>query len=171
MKILLSPHFDDETLFAAHLCLREHPLVMFCFDGAPRHGDVQTRMREAEAATRLLGCDMIALHSTPDTLADNLAGYEPSHVWAPLPEEGGNSDHNAVGETARELWPERTTFYTTYTDAGRTIAGERVEPLPGWETLKRRAMSCYASQYALRATRPHFERGLDEYEIAEVCVG
>jgi LmbE family N-acetylglucosaminyl deacetylase len=171
VKILLSPHFDDEVLFASYVLLREHPWVVFCLDGAPRHGDVQTRMREAHAAARLLGCDMIALHSTPDTLADDLADYQPSHVWAPLPEEDGNSDHNIVGETARGLWPDRTTFYTTYTEAGRTMAGERVEPLPGWETLKRRAMSCYESQYALPAMRPHFRRGLDEYEVTEVRVG
>lgn len=171
MKILLAPHPDDETLFAAMICLREHPWVVFCFDGAPRHGNAQTRMREADAAMRLLGCDMIALHSTPDALAGDLAQLDPSHVWAPLPEEGGNSDHNIVGETARDLWPDRTTFYTTYTDAGRSKTGERVEPLPGWETLKRRAMSCYESQYALPAMRPHFQRGLDEYEVTEVRVG
>ena len=165
MKILLSPHFDDETLFAAFICLREHPWVVFCFDGAPRHGDVQTRMREADAAMRLLGCDMTALHSTPGHLAGQLAEYVPTHVWAPLPEDGGNSDHNIVGETARDLWPDRTTFYSTYTDTGRTVTGVKVEPLGGWETLKRRAMSCYESQYALSAMRPHFQRGLDEYEV------
>ena len=171
MKILLAPHADDETLFAAMICLREHPWVMFCFDGAPRHGDRETRMREADAATRLLGCDLIALSTDHDHLRDALTGYEPSHVWAPLPEDGGNSDHNIVGETARDLWPDRTTFYTTYTDAGRSTEGVRVEPLPGWETLKRRAMSCYESQYSLPAMRPHFQRGLDEYEVTEVCVG
>lgn len=165
MKILLAPHCDDETLFAAYICLREHPWVVFCFDGAARHGCSEIRTREADAATRLLGCDMIALHSTPSTLRADLAGYEPSHVWAPLPEQDGNSDHNAVGEIARDLWPDRTTFYTTYTPAGRTVAGVRIEPLPGWETLKRRAMSCYESQYALPGVRPHFQRGLDEYEV------
>lgn len=151
--------------------MREHPLIVFCFDGASRHGDRDTRLREADAATRLLGCDRLVLSTTRDRLTNALSAFEPSHVWAPLPEPGGNTDHNTVGNTAVALWPDRTSFFSTYTDAGRSTTGVRVEPLPGWETLKRRAMSCYESQYSLPACRPHFERGLDEFEVVRSEVG
>ncbi len=43
-KILLTPHADDETLFAAYTLLREKPLVVLCFTGAPRHGAYDVRL-------------------------------------------------------------------------------------------------------------------------------
>lgn len=165
MKLLLAPHFDDETLFSAFVCLRERPLVLFCFDGAPRHGSFDVRRGEAQEATRILGCEALALRETPETLEERLSVFDASHVWAPLPEEGGNSDHNLVGEIAGRLWPGRVTFYATYTESGRTTIGAPVPADPDWVALKREALACYQSQSANPATKSHFERGLDEYEL------
>lgn len=172
MKLLLAPHFDDESLFAAFICLRERPLVAFCFDGAPRHGDFDLRYGEACEAMRMLGCDWLALRATPDTLAEVLAERfdDVEQVWAPLPELGGNSEHNVVGEVAAGLWPDRISFFTTYTDDGRTVTGDRVTPDDGWETRKRLALACYRSQYQLLGMRAHFERGLDEYIVQPEAV-
>lgn len=139
---------------------------MFCFDGAPRHGTFETRWAEAQASTRVLGCEAIALRELPETLTDRLAVFDPEHVWAPLPEPDGNAEHNIVGEIAERLWPGRTTFYTTYNAiTGRTTVGEPVRTEPSWEQLKRQALRCYESQQVNPATRPHFERGLGEYEL------
>lgn len=171
MKLLLAPHFDDESLFAAFICLRERPFVVFCFDGAPRHGSFSVRVGEAREAMRVLGCRWTALRATHDTLADALADLDPvEHVWAPWPEPGGNSEHNLVGDVAAGLWPDRISYYTTYTDEGRTMIGDRVEPEQGWADRKRAALACYRSQHALPGMRPHFDRGLDEYTIDQAKV-
>lgn len=169
MKLLLAPHFDDEALFAAYVCLREHPTVVFCFDGAPRHGSFEVRSDEARVAMDVLGCDWVALRATPESLADRLTDFaDVEHVWAPWPESGGNSEHNFVGDVAAGLWPDRVSFFTTYTDAGRTIQGERLLPEADWPVRKRAALACYRSQRLLAETRPHFKRGLDEYVIERV---
>lgn len=158
---------DDAALFAAFVCLRERPLVVVCFDGAARHGSFQVRRDEEREAMRILGCDWQVLRATPDSLADRLTVFQHvEHVWAPWPEPGGNSDHNLVGDLASGLWPDRVSFYATYTDDGRTRQGNRVATEDGWETRKRLALACYRSQYRQPGMRPHFERGLDEYVIA-----
>lgn len=166
MKLLLSPHFDDESLFAAFICLREQPLVAFCFDGAERHGSFDVRLNEAIAATRILGSSSVVLRATAETLEDALLIFDPEHVWAPLPEEGGNGDHNIVGEVAERLWPDRISFYSTYTADGRTTIGFPVPAEPEWVATKRAALACYASQSSNPHTSPHFERDHGEYELS-----
>ena len=171
MKILLAPHFDDEALFASFVCLRERPLVLFCFDGAPRHGSFDVRWAEAQAATRILGCDALALREDYETLEDRLSVFDPEKVWAPLPEYGGNADHNFAGEVAERLWGDRLSFYTTYTTEGRSTSGYPVPADPEWVAVKRKALACYRSQAELPATAPHFERDdLSEYEVVPVEV-
>ena len=175
VKILLAPHFDDECLFAAYTLLREKPLVVFCFPDVDRHGDPIVRRSESVEALGVLGCtsgEVLRADDLREGLATRFADVEVQHVWAPLPEPDGNSHHNIVGEVASELWPDRVTFYATYTSEGRTTRGERVRRPDAWEALKRDALGCYRSQLAHRGTAAHFERGLDEYLIeAEVCVG
>lgn len=177
MNLFLAPHNDDEALFGTYTLLRHHPLVLVCFDGRRRRHYVPSAVREAEtaAALAILGCQYHQLHvqcDPPDwgQLEQVLRRFEPGHVWAPLPEPDGHSHHNGVGELAARLWPTRCTYYATYTmTGGRSQVGERVEPEPGWEDLKRQALACYASQLARPGTRPHFEAPLDEYtQRAEV---
>jgi len=170
VRLLLSPHFDDETLFAGLICIRERPLVLFCFDGAPRHGSFDVRWREAQEATRVLGCDALALREIYETLEERLSVFDPEHVWASLPEEGGNADHNFVGEIAERLWPGRVSFYATYTDEGRSEVGYPVPADPEWVQRKREAMACYESQLAHPYTAPHFSAELAEYEVVPVAV-
>ncbi len=163
MNLLIAPHPDDETLFAAYTLLEHHPLVLVCYPGAARHGAPETRLGELADAMRVLGCDWFG---PPDMdLQQYLRGYDPEHVWAPYPEDGGHSAHNRVGELAVELWPGRVTWYTTYTEEGRSTAGALVSPKDGWQELKIRALNCYASQIAHPGTRPHFKRGLEEYLV------
>jgi len=165
MKILLAPHADDETLFACYTLLREKPLVVLCLPGAPRHGSPEVRRGELAKAMALLGCSWISLAHLPD-LEEALARFSPAHVFAPLPEDDGNREHNLVGELAARLWPGDVTFYTTYTSSSRTTLGYPVPAEPEWPELKRRALACYESQAANRGTREHFLRPLDEYLVS-----
>ncbi len=165
MKILLSPHADDETLFAAYTLLRENPLVVLCYPGAPRHGDFETRLAEFTAAMETLDCPWVSLVGY-DQLEKALAKMTPEHVYAPLPEVGGNADHNHVGDLAACLWPGDVTFYTTYTPGERTTVGWPVPAEESWPELKREALACYKSQQTNRGTREHFSRPLDEYLVS-----
>jgi LmbE family N-acetylglucosaminyl deacetylase len=163
VKILLAPHADDETLFACFTLIRERPTVILCLPGAPRHGSLEERTAELAAAMEIVGCPWISLADTEFELA--LGRLNPEHVWAPLPEPEGNDDHNLIGELAVRLWPDKTTFYTTYTPAARTTRGERVTYDSSWLAIKQEALACYTSQLSRRGTREHFERPLDEYLV------
>lgn len=162
MKILLAPHADDETLFSCWTLLRERPEVILCLPGAPRHGTRDVRLTEFAAAMAVVGCSWLSLVDID--LEQALGKLQPTHVWAPLPEPGGNHDHNLVGALAAKLWPGRVTFYTTYA-AARTIRGERVGCEPSWPAIKREALACYRSQQSHPGTREHFVRPLDEYVV------
>lgn len=179
MKLVLSPHNDDESLFAGFLCLRERPLVITCFDGGRKQhfATVEARVEESQAAMKILGCEYehlwVALDSNDWEGIERrllMRSLDPEHVWAPFPEPGGHRHHNRLAELATRIWPGRVSFYSTYTvdDDGvhRSSHGELVRIEPGWEALKRRALACYESQIASEGTRMHFEQPLDEYEVA-----
>ena len=168
MKILLSPHADDETLFACYTLLRERPHVILCLSGAPRHGSNEVRLAEFAAAMEIVGCSWTSLIDAE--LRDELSRLEPEHVWAPLPEPDGNGDHNWVGELALDLWPDNVTLYTTYTPASRTTQGELVIPEPSWVNIKRSALACYRSQLMTPGVREHFFRPFDEYLVQGALV-
>lgn len=165
--LLLSPHHDDEALFAGYLCLAHRPAVLVCYPGAARHGDPATRQAETRAAMGVLGCEATLGYGTGADLEDAIvaAASPTATVFAPLPEDGGHSDHNRVGDLAARLFPGRVVFYTTYTKAGRSTCGDPVDVQPGWEALKRLALACYPSQLKRRGTRVHFERPLREYTV------
>lgn len=180
MKLLLSPHNDDEALFAAYAILRERPHVVTCLDGAlKRHmrGPKQ-RVAESAAAMRVLGAAGYEHLGMPldvqdwDVIRDQLAEHQPERVWAPLYEDGGHRHHNLLAMTAIRLWPGKVDFYSTYrvdednwphrSDLGDCF---HVETADGWEEIKREALDCYVSQIEQDGTRMHFERDLDEWEV------
>ena len=166
MRIFLSPHPDDEALFGAYTLLRERPNVVLCLPGAERHGSFDVRLAEFAAAMAILGCDWVSIAEEQEPLEEVLARFDAEHIYAPLPEPDGNDDHNLVGDLAARLWPGRVEFFTTYTLAGRTTLGQPVPYEPAWPDLKREALSCYRSQYAIPGMRAHFARPLDEYLVA-----
>lgn len=164
--LLLAPHHDDETLFAAYACIAYRPTVVVCYPGALRHGGPATRQAETAAAMGVLGCRTTVAYDADTGLEEMVAAADDGAlVFAPLPEEGGHSDHNRVGELAASMFPGRVRFYTTYTAAGRSTCGDRVDVQPGWDDLKRKALACYPSQLRRRGTRVHFEQPLDEYVV------
>ena len=175
MNLLISPHQDDETLFAAYTCLRYKPLVLVCLRSFieadwPNGPTWEVREKETAAACEILGCNYAQLtmsDNAPDwaALKTELENIEekPEHVFAPLPEPDGHLHHNAIGEIAREVFPD-VKFYSTYTRAnGKTTTGEQVTPEEGWEALKRAAMACYVSQ----ATHPMTQAAFNEWPIDE----
>lgn len=173
MKIFLSPHCDDESLFGAYTILRHRPQVLVCFNGrkAKHLADDHEREAETRAAMDILGAEVgfLRCRCVPadwDTLEQRLRHLDPEVVWAPLPEDDGQSGHNGVARLAIRLWPGRVAFYATYTGKGtKTRLAAPVPVEPGWAELKEQALACYQSQIDREGTRQHWEQGLDEYVI------
>ncbi len=174
MNLFVSPHNDDEALFGAYVCIPHKPLVVVVLRSFVEAGWVDgpgyaERELESEASCKVLGCELEQWtheDSNPDwdAVRASMEALEPERVWAPLPEPGGHPHHNVIGEMALELWPQ-TVFYSTYTHKyGKTTTGDLVTPEPGWEEIKRRAMSCYASQIRHPNTQVAFTGwAIDEY--------
>lgn len=187
MELLLSPHNDDEALFAAYTCLRHKPLVITCYDGALKahYPTPEERVAESLACAEVLGYDYdhlwvpLAQQAPWETIERRLllglGGEVPDRVWAPYPEVGGHRHHNGLAYLATRLWPGRVSYYVTYTclfDEGgvvcgveRSRVGEPVPAEPGWPQLKRQALACFESQATREGTAMHFQQPLDEYVV------
>lgn len=178
MKILLAPHNDDETLFAAFTIMRHKPLVIVCTDSVIqfKRGDGVTadqRRQETSDAMGILKAKFKFAGIKDDELTeDNLIEYllrfeKADHVFAPAVYENGNPHHNIVGRVAAKLWPERVTFYATYQKHDITLTGN-VLVIPSQEeaALKNEALLKYPSQW--RLNRAHFDAviGKGEYYVA-----
>lgn len=144
MKLLISPHNDDETLFAAFTIMKERPLVCIVFDS---YVQVARGNRRADAITRRMET-MVALQYMEIIAApifvglrDDQPDYEYLRTWlkerrdgpievsggfvgynqidgiiCPAWEQGGHEQHNGVARVCRDLWPsEQRTEYLTYT--------------------------------------------------------
>ena len=175
--LLLSPHNDDEALFASYIALRERPKVIVCLLGGRKKDYPLPTERAAESRTamRILGCEFEQLWFACDPAQWDLVELrlreepEPDRVWVPTPEPGGHSHHNKLARVAHDIWPGKLSYYSTYRceETGwpvRTTHGHPVNVDPAWPTLKRQALDCYRTQIARAGTRMHFERSLDEYE-------
>jgi LmbE family N-acetylglucosaminyl deacetylase len=181
MKLFVSPHNDDETLFGAFTLLREQPLVVVVFDGwvqAQRGLGVTAEQRRAEtrAACAILGVEVEFLgfsDANPpceQTLYDQLNGrYRNADVvYAPATESGGHGQHNLVSSASSWLVANanRREYCLTYTKAGKSTSERKVAiEDPKWIGLKLRALACYESQFDPRlGCQPHFiGRSLEEY--------
>lgn len=174
--VLLSPHNDDETLFAAYACLAHRPFVVICLRSElqERRGGPSAATREAEtdSAMAILGCPWTqwkfsdAERVPRNTLEIWMRHLQATHdvVIAPAVEEGGHEHHNLVGELAREVWGSEVIAYTTYRRGhGRTEVGNRTVPDPDWIVRKHAALACYRSQIENADTRPWFTGALDEW--------
>lgn len=169
MKLFISSHNDDESLFGAYTLLREKPLVAIVTDSfiQPNRGEdgcsADERWQESVEACKILGCPVIRLAIRDDVLTEDdvraalqrFEGFE--KVYAPAIHENGNWQHNLIGKVARELWPDLTA-YTSYSRNNLWINGSiEIKPTSEEMELKNRALDCYVSQINLGATRPHFD--------------
>jgi hypothetical protein len=176
VKLLVSPHNDDESLFASWTILREKPLVVVVFDGYVQQNrglDItwQQRRAETEAACEILGVPVEFLGFRDDQAAiwvevrRRIEEFKPEAVWAPAFEGLGHAQHNVVADACEGL--PVVDRYLTYTTAGKSTGGRVVPILDGsWIALKHRALACYESQLSLDprvACWPHFTRDMTEY--------
>lgn len=170
MKLFISPHNDDESLFGAFTLIREKPLVVVVTDSfiQPNRGDIScdahTRRQESIAACKIFGCPIAFLgikdtELTSSNLSSRLEDFKNlgfEGVYAPAI-QGGNPQHDLIGKIANQIF-NNVIYYTTYTKTELWTKGEiEVVPTPEEIELKEKALWCYQSQIKLPATRPHFE--------------
>lgn len=170
MKIFLSPHNDDESLFGCYTILREKPLVVIVTDSyiEQERGDKATteqRIEESKKACKLMGVEVEFLHIpdkslNPDNLAQALIQlkdkYNPDLVYAPAIEIDGNNQHNLIGSMASQLF--NTVHYMTYTlHTTKSIGTEIIIPTEEEKKIKAECLKCYPSQLVIPTTAPFFE--------------
>lgn len=177
MKLLLSPHNDDECLFAAYTLMREKPLVIIVTDSDAHVAEGVTahdRREESRRACELLGVPVVflglkdgALEHLKNDLKRRLepfAAQSWAHVYAPAI-QGGHKDHDAVGEVVSSMFSP-VSYYATYAPGECfTPAGREIVPTPEEVERKNRALNCYPSQIQLALTQSRFDtvRGRSEY--------
>lgn len=166
--IFLSPHNDDESLFAAYTLMRLKPLVIIVTDShiQEQRGNANcsanNRRQETIAAMRLAGCPVLFM-GIPDmflceeVLKERLQYFNPETVYIPAL-QGGNPQHDIVHKVAMELFGRKSVEqYCTYSKTELYTEGSwEVKPtLPEME-LKNKMLDCYVSQLNLPSTAPHF---------------
>lgn len=159
--ILLSPHADDEGLFATYICLRLKPLIVVVTDGTQHQEkfgiSIETRREESKAAAKILGCE-IQFRGTSDR--DNirkLEGLQGTIISPAL--QGGNIHHDQLSRYG-------DIQYATYTKTNLTPYledGVAIIPTPEEEAIKEKVLACYKSQHEIN--KVHFEavKGQPEY--------
>lgn len=178
MKLLLSPHNDDECLFAAYTLIREKPLVIIATDSDAQLAGwgitADQRREESRRACELLGVAVVFLGLKDGTLdqqrADLKRWLKPfaslawTLVYAPAV-QGGHTDHDALGEVVSSMFSP-VSYYATYASGEVfTPAGNEVEPTQEEIDRKNSALDCYPSQIGLPENKQHFDavRGRSEY--------
>lgn len=163
--LLLSPHADDESLFAAFTIIRHKPHVVICFPSSGDYGDTDTRTEESRQAVAILGGGVVEQWDGKDLLGrmhelDNR--LKPSRVWAPSVQTS-HPDHLAVAQYAEEVFGDRLTHFHTYTAGGKMRRGDPVAFEQSWVSRKRQALGCYATQWKHPRACVFFDDDLAEY--------
>ena len=177
MKLLLSPHNDDECLFAAYTLMREKPLVIIVTDSDANLAEsvtAQQRRDESRQACELLGVPVVFLGLKDGTLeqqkADLIRRLEPfatqtwEHVYAPA-FQGGHRDHDALSDVVSTMFSP-VSYYATYAEGKLyTPVGREIIPTAEEVDRKNRALDCYPSQIRLGGINSRFDsvRGKSEY--------
>lgn len=168
MNLAIIPHEDDESLFLAYTLMREKPLVVVVTDSyiQPNRGDIgcsaRERREETSKAMKLVGCP-VYFAGIRDDMMDNMdlinllcnfEGFE--KVYAPAI-QGGNAQHDMIGNVAVQVFGDKLVQYTTYTKTELWTPGNiEIVPTAAEVELKNKMLDCYQSQINLPATRPHF---------------
>ena len=179
MKLFLSPHNDDETLFGAFTILREKPLVVIVFDSHlqfDRGTGVTAIQRRTESMNAMIALGMMppkflgfsdaeAIEPAIEAAFARLGRFE--MVYAPADEEQGHAQHNLVARLADRVF-DPVTHYLTYTRTRGKSASDHPVPIEKgeWIAAKLRALACYGSQHAIDSRLgcwPHFLRDQTEY--------
>src|ERR1041384_7423346 len=169
MKLLLSPHNDDESLFAAYTLMRERPLVIIVTDSDAHLAagiTAHERREESRRACELLGVPVVFLGLKDGALEQHKADLELrlapfasqswTHIYAPAI-QGGHKDHDAVGDVVSSMFSS-VSYYATYALRELfTPFGKEIEPTREEIDLKNRALDCYPSQIGLARDKSRFD--------------
>lgn len=160
-RILLSPHSDDECLFAAYSIIRHPTLVIVCtdYDGT-RGPSAEERRQESVNAMRVLGAPIAFLGIPESKFSGQLVHDRLQHFngmfdlcLAPA-HQGGHKHHDEVSLYGRGPG------YATYTKDNLKPFGDiEIAPTDAEFQLKKRALACYKSQWKLNPQ--HFEAVLE----------
>jgi len=164
--VLLSPHNDDETLFAAFTIIRHRPRVVVCFQSERDYGDPAAREAESREAVELLGASGFEQWRGEDMVAamrDLDARTHPERVWAP-DKRASHPQHVEVARAAREVFGDRVVTYHTYDQAGKVRDGRSVPYEPEWVHAKLRALCRYQTQATHPRAGAFFTWDLLEYQ-------
>jgi LmbE family N-acetylglucosaminyl deacetylase len=187
MKLFVSPHNDDETLFGAFTILREQPVVLIVFDsyvqqkrGLP--GWMHQRRNESIAALKILGIPenkilFGCLNDSRDVDVTRLgdliyaatSNLKLDEIYLPAFEENGHHQHNLVAHVTfpRSIGIVPVKRYLTYTTKGKSVSNNPVSiENPIWIAKKLQALACYTSQMNLDPRMgcwPHFLRSQEEF--------
>jgi SAM-dependent methyltransferase len=164
--LLLSPHSDDETLFAAFTVIRYRPHVVVCFGSAGDYGDTKVRTNETRQAVGLLGghfADQWDGNDLEQRMTELDKVLRPGRVFAPSP-RSSHREHREVADVATKVFGMRVTRFHTYDEGGKVRRGVPVAFEQEWVVRKRRAMDCYRTQLAHPRARKFFEDDLAEYQ-------
>ena len=188
MKLFLSPHNDDECLFAAlHTHAREASRDYRHRQrrAALRSGvSPPTNVEESRRACELFRCARCLprtkrRHVGTREKADLKRRLEPFasqswiHVYAPAI-QGGHNDHDALGDVVSLMFFPSELYYANYAEE-RSLRPkeEKMNTTQGKEKSdrKNRALDCYPSQMRLPQNKRHFEavRGRPEY-LGGICL-
>jgi len=173
MQVLLSPHNDDESLFAAYTIMREKPLVIIVTDS-----DLQTdvtaeeRRLETMTACKILGVpvEFLGLRDGSVYESDLMSKLRSINtgdwelVYAPAI-QCGHLDHDVVGYVASKLF-HSVKYYSTYTKNDYNPFGQySITPTKTEVELKNAALDCYVTQLRIDSVRiNHFEIVRDKPE-------
>ena len=166
MKLFLSPHSDDATLFGAYTIMREKPLVITITHSTLQGDNGYDRIMEDYKAMHILGAPICFLGILEDKLTEELLYeklsyfYTKDTVW--IPEyEGGNPQHDMVNKVASLLFPS-VKLYKTYTGLLDRTVGIEVIPTETELETKKLAMQCYKTQIENHNTA-HYFKNYKEY--------
>lgn len=156
-SLWLSPHNDDETLFGAFTLLRKKPLVVVVTDSWIQYNRGESivadqRWEETVEAMKILGCPVLRLGIRDDVFDEWLLRSELKkfanfdNVYAPAI-QGGNNQHDSIGDVADQIFGKKCKHYTTYTKTENYTKGnEEIVPTEEEFELKKKALNCYATQ-------------------------
>src|SRR5712691_6293662 len=153
MKLFLSPHNDDETLFGAFTIIERRPKVVVCYLSPPGWGAPEVRTEETRRALLCLGTDDFVQEdayrwSSVEAMLVALAQqFRPSHVWAPSV-NASHPEHVALAKAAASVFTKDIlTRYHTYRTFGQKVRdGVKVKHVPAWTEMKLHALAKYQSQ-------------------------
>lgn len=147
-RVLLSPHSDDECLFASGLILRYRPRVIICNGSAGDYGTTEERFAETREAMTVLGGHSCEQWNGGDLVAQMReldARVKPSLVFA-CNRQTSHPDHVAVAIAAEEVFGKRLRTYHTYDASGKVTSAWPVLFEPEWAHQKLRALTRYRTQ-------------------------